>query len=391
MNEEKPHQHRYRVLTIAVIVVGLITAIVATYAADHVAHTVQKDARLVGMPLPVQTVPATVEPLHANVGASGMVEPSMPVNLTAALVSRVVRVPVDLGTTVKPGDILVELDRRLFEAKLAAARADYEYAEKQLERSAALLEKQFGAEVDLEKARYREAIAREALVQSEIDLENTRIISPVAGIVLQRNVNPGENTKVAQPLIQVGVLEPAMMVAQVSEDRIEDVYLGMKAEVGTDAFPGLALSGTVRKIDFNVNQATRTFGVYVQLDNPKIRLKKGVTGYSRLESTRMALAVPDTAIMNPVGDRATVFVVDKSNTAHLRLVRTGFSIEGRTEVLDGLGVGESVVTVGQFGLHDNDQVAANRFGPWNKPVRVTQSAFWHSPRELYRYFASSLD
>jgi RND family efflux transporter MFP subunit len=223
MDKEKPKKHRYRALTVGVFVVGLITAIVATYAADHIVHTVAKDARLVGMPLPVQTVHAQVEPLHAAVGASGMVEPSMPVNLTAAIPSRVIRVPVDLGATVRPGDILVQLDRRLFEAKLAAARAEYDYAENQLQRGQALMERQFGAEVDLEKARAREATAREALVQSEINLENTRVISPVYGVVLERNINPGENTKPGQSLIQLGVLEPAMMVAQVPEDRIDDV------------------------------------------------------------------------------------------------------------------------------------------------------------------------
>jgi membrane fusion protein, multidrug efflux system len=391
MDEEKPKKRRYRALTIAVFVVGLIAAIVATYAADHVVHTASKDARLAGVPLPVQTVPAQIDALHATVGGSGMVEPSMPVNLSAAVTSRVVKVLVDLGTTVRPGNTLVELDRRLFEAKLGAARAEYDYAENQLERAEALMERQFGAEVDLEKARSREAMAREALVQSEIDLENTRVISPVAGIVLDRNINPGENTKPGQPLIQLGVLEPAMMVAQIPEDRIGDVYLGMKARVGTDAFPGLALSGTVRKIDFKINEATRTFGVFVQLDDPSVKLRKGVTGYSTLESTRMALSVPDTAVMNPVGDRAAIFVVDKNNTAHMRMIRRGFSLGGRTEVLDGLDEGESVVTVGQFDLRDNDRVSANRFAPWNQKPYITRSSSRPPISLLLRRIADSLD
>jgi membrane fusion protein (multidrug efflux system) len=320
-----------------------------------------------------------------------MVEPSMPVNLTAAITSRVVKVPVDLGATVRPGDILVEFDRRLFEAKLNAARAEYDYAENQLERSEALMERQFGAEVDLEKARSREAMVREALVQSEIDLENTRVISPVAAVVLERNVNPGENAKPGQPLLQLGVLEPAMMLAQVPEDRIGDVYLGMGARVGTDAFPGRALSGTVRKIDFKINEATRTFGVYVQLDGPGVKLKKGVTGYSTLESTRMALSVPDTAIMNPVGDRAAVFVVDKNNTARMRLIRTGFSTGGRTQIVDGLDEGEPVVTVGQFDLHDNDRVSVNQFAPWNEKPQVTQSATRQPISVFFHWLTASLD
>src|SRR5690242_20321197 len=91
MHEEKRKKHRYRALTVGVFVFGLITAIVATYAADHVIHTAPKDARLAGVPLPVQTVPAQIDALHAAVGGSGIVEPSMPVNLSAAVTGRVVK------------------------------------------------------------------------------------------------------------------------------------------------------------------------------------------------------------------------------------------------------------------------------------------------------------
>jgi RND family efflux transporter MFP subunit len=374
MDEKQQKKHHYRILTIAVSIVGVITAIAAVYAADQVLRTVQSAARLAGMPVPVQTEPAKVESLNEIVGASGMVEPSNVVNLTAGVVGRVLKVSVDLGVAVKRGDTLVELDPRLFLAKVAASRADYEHAKAQLERTEALLAKRFATRVDFENARCAEEAARNTLVRSEIDLENTRLISPVAGVVLQRSVNPGEITKNGQPMIQLGVLEPSMMVAQVPEDRIDDVYIGMKAVVGTDAFPGQALSGSVRKIDFKINQATRTFGVYVQLDDAALKLKKGVTGYCRLESKRMALGVPDTAVINPVGDRAAVFVIDKKSTAHMRQIRRGSSLGGTTEVLSGLQEGEVVVTVGQFNLHDDDRVSGNKSAPWNKREGIRAAA-----------------
>jgi multidrug efflux pump subunit AcrA (membrane-fusion protein) len=79
----------------------------------------------------------------------------------------------------------------------------------------------------------------------------------------------------------------------------------------------------------------------------------------------MGLAVPSTAIMNPVGDRATVFVLDHG-IAHLREVRCGLAANGLTEILAGLQEGEQVVTVGQLYLRDNDKVTANRFAPWDQ-------------------------
>jgi len=349
------------------ILLGLIVVSVLSYTAYYLTHTVQADARLVSLPLPVQTIPATVRVLHETIGASGTIQPSMPVMLTAKVVSRVVKVPVDLGAVVKPGDLLVQMDRTLFEADLASARANYYHAARQLQRMEALALRHFASEVDVEKARTDAAAAHDAVVRAQLDLANTRIVSPVPAVVLERTINPGEITKLDQDLIQLGVIDPVMMVAQVSEDKIGAVSMRMKAVVGTDAFPGMSFEGNVVKIDSRINDSTRTFGVYIQLANSNLLLKKGVTGYSRLEGKRMALAIPSTAIMNPVGDKATVFVITKDRRAHLREIRQGLSVAGMTEVFGGVDEGDQVTTVGQFNLHDNDLVSVNQFAPWNKP------------------------
>ena len=348
------------------LLLGAIVAVVLIYTGYHLTHTVQKDARLAKLPIPVQTVPATVKVLRATIGASGTIQPSMPVTMTAKVASRVLKVPVDLGTVVKPGDLLVEMDQRLFKTNLEAARVNHDHARKQLHRMQALMRRNFASAVDLEKARTEEAEARDTVVRAEINLANTRIVSPVPGVVLEREINPGEITKVDQDLVQLGVLDPVMMVAQVPEDKIGAVYLGMRGVVGTDAFPGVNFTGSVTKIDSRVNDATRTFGAYAQLANHDLRLKKGVTGYARFESTRMALAIPSTAVMNSVGDRATVFVIGDDKKAHLREIRQGLTVEGMTEVLGGLNEGDQVVTTGQVDLRDNERVSVNQSAPWNK-------------------------
>ncbi|HYR58480.1 MAG TPA: efflux RND transporter periplasmic adaptor subunit, partial [Chthoniobacteraceae bacterium] len=141
---------------------------------------------------------------------------------------------------------------------------------------------------------------------------------------------------------------------------------GMRGEVATDAFPGETFIGEVVKMEGRVSTTTRTIGVYIRIQNADLRLKPGVTGYARLVSVRDALAVTSTAIINPVEDRPTVFVVDRENVAHIRQVRCGIMTEGMTEILDGLQEGERVVTVGQLELHDRDRVRANVTTPREK-------------------------
>lgn len=350
------------------LLLGAMTCAMLLATAYHLTHVVQKDARIVGLPIPVQTVPVAVRTLHETIGASGVTQPGMPVEMTAKVVSRVLSVPVDLGAVVKPGTLLVQLDPQLFQANLATARLSYEHAHRQLARIESLAKQNFASAVALEDARTAAAAARQAVIAAEIDLSNCTVRSPAPAVVLNRYINPGEFTQTDQHLIELGVLDPVLMAAQVSEDKSGSVYLGMHAEVGTDAFPGVSFHGNVAKIDFRINDATRTFAVYIELANHDLRLKKGVTGYARLESTRMALAIPSTAVINPLGDRAAVFVVGKDLCAHTRVVQVAAVVDGMTEILRGLSEGDQVVTMGQFGLHEGDRISANRYAPWNSQL-----------------------
>ncbi len=335
-------------------------------AARHVFQSSQADARLVGAQIPLQTVAARVQSFDDEIGGSGSIQPSVPITITAKAVARVLSVPVEEGAIVRPGDLLVDFDPQLYSAHLASAEATYAHARKQLERMEALARRQFAAPVEVENARVAEAQTRDAVVSAKIDLSNTKVYSPVAGIVISRTVNPGEMSRMDETMLQLGVLDPVLMNAAVSEDKMGFTFIGMPGEVGTDAFPGEVFKGKVTRIDPTVDPATRTFGAYIQLANHDLRLRSGVTGYARLTSHRMVLVVPSTAILNPVGDRKSVFVVDGDGTAHLREVRIGMTARGATEILSGVQEGEQVVVAGQMGLRDNDKVRANQNAPWNK-------------------------
>lgn len=331
-----------------------------------VAVTTQKDARELHLPIPVQTLPAKVETLEETIGGSGAIQPSTPINVYCKVVARILRIPVDEGALVHPGDLLVELDPQLYQANMASAEASYDHAVKQSQRLEALARKNFASATDVENAKVAQAQAWDSVVSARIDLSNTKIVSPVPAVVLSRSANPGETSKMDETMLQLGVLDPVDMDTSLTEDKVGYVYIGMQGEVGTDAFPGELFSGTVVKMDPVIDPATRTFGAYVRMPNPGLRLRKGVTGYTRLISHRMALVVPSSAILNPLGDKATVFVVGDDGRARAREVRTGLAMSGNmTEILGGVREGEQVVVVGQFELHDNDLVRSNEHAPWN--------------------------
>src|SRR5208337_4508185 len=103
----------------------------------------------------------------------------------------------------------------------------------------ALEKMNFASAVQVEDARVAAANAQDVLISAQINLTNTKVLSPAPAVVLQRSINPGEMTKLDQDLILLGIIDPVDMLAQVTENKIGSVYLGMQAEVGTDAFPGV--------------------------------------------------------------------------------------------------------------------------------------------------------
>lgn len=348
------------------LILGLLCMGMVAWMAFHLINTDQIDARRVGLPIPVEVLPAGVRPMQMTIGASGTVAALDTISITARVTSHVDSVPVDLGDVVRKGALLAGLDDRIFVAGVESAKAASDHADNQLVRMATLEQRGYGAASDTELARAAAVAAREVEVQSKIDLGNTRIVAPVDSVILTRTVNPGEFTSIGEEVFELGPIAQVYMVAAVPTDKMGFVSLGMEAEVSIDSFPGEIFKGVVVKIDAVSSVVTRTYSAYIRINNPDLRLRPGVTGYARLDRAHGALAVPSVAILNPVANQATVFIVDGDSRARIREVRPGLMSDGMTEILDGLKPGDKVVTVGQLELHDGDHVTINRSGPWNQ-------------------------
>ncbi len=337
----------------------------------HVVNTNTGIARKVNAPAPVETVPVKRQTLDEVIGGSGAVEQAETVQLTTQIPAQVLEVPVKIGDLVKKGNLLVRWDDRLIQATLQANR-DYVDADnikirdqtRQVERYTALQKKNMGTPLELEKSEMALADAKEALAkatlslrQAEIDLEHVKLTSPLDGIVLERLVNPGETTHHDQIVMKLGSLNTVLMAAKIGEDRLHSVQLHLPAETSFPAFPGEVFQGQVVKIDPNIDPITRTFTTYVEIKNPDLRLKPGLSGFARIRRTaKDVLAIPSIALMNPSGEEPSVFVVNDSGHANLRKIHPGIVVEAMTEITSGLKEGEKVVTVGQLYLKENDKV-----------------------------------
>src|SRR6266480_7942267 len=363
-----PRKHSH---WIVFLVVCLLLGLLVFKTVLHMIGTDAKQAHRVHAPSPVETIPVGKQTLEEVIGGSGTVEQFNAILLTAQINARVLEVPVKIGDIVKKGDLLVRLDDRVIRATLESNRQLVEANDvkirdltSQLSRYTALLKQKMGTQLDVEKSEMALAEAREALAkatlllrQAEIELEHVEIRSTIDGIVLERLVNPDEFTMPDQAVMKLGIINTVLMGAKVTEEKIHSMQLGLSAEITFPAFPAETFQGKVFKIDPNTDPVTRTFTAYIQINNRDYRLKPGLSGFAHIHrAAKDVTAVPSVAIMNPSGDRASVFVVDRSGRAVLRNVSLGMVVNAMTEVTSGLNQGEKVVTVGQLYLKENDKV-----------------------------------
>lgn len=178
------------------------------------------------------------------------------------------------------------------------------------------------------------------------------ITAPVSGTVTVRSVNPGEVVEANKELMKVTNLSTVWVIAQVYEKDIGQVRTGSGASVTTDSYPGQLLRGHVTYIDPNISQETRTAQVRVELDNPGQILKIGMYVNVAFGSTGMAErtmpVIPASAVQN-INDRQIVFVAtDNVGVFIARPVRLGTEDNGKFVVLEGLNVGDRIVTDGSF-------------------------------------------
>jgi RND family efflux transporter MFP subunit len=186
---------------------------------------------------------------------------------------------------------------------------------------------------------------------SQVSSEVT-IPSPASGCITTRTVNPGEVIEANKELMRVTDLSSVWVVGQVYEKDLGRVIVGSGASVSTDAYPGRVFRGRVSYVDPRVDPATRTAQVRIELANPGQALKIGMyvnVAFATIGGAENTVPVVPVVAVQNINNQQTVFVAtNDANVFVLRPVRLGPESNGYYPVLEGLVVGDRVVTEGSF-------------------------------------------
>jgi Cu(I)/Ag(I) efflux system membrane fusion protein len=173
-------------------------------------------------------------------------------------------------------------------------------------------------------------------------------LSPASGYVIEKHVVEGAAVKPGERLFRIAPLDEVWIQADVYEHDLPHLKVGQPVEVTVPYLPGRTYAGRVTYIYPDLEGATRTGRIRIEIPNRKLELKPDMYAEVRFEVKGGArLQVPHEAVIY-TGPRRLVFVDLGDGRLEPREVKLGIATDDAYEVLDGVREGERVVTSGNF-------------------------------------------
>ena len=336
LQPERARLLRRRLLAAAVLAIALAAAVLSW--------------RAIRVPQVTAVQPAIGTAVEI-VYATGAVEPVRWAKVTSVIRDRIVEICDCEGRSVKKDEVLARLDDKEQRAQLDELRAREDFAKRELDRHAKLVEKGVVSSQAHERVSMDlRTIQALILVQMEKIVDRT-ITAPIDGVVLRRDGEVGEIAEAGQILFRIGVLKPLRVVAEVNEEDIPRVAIGQTMLLRTDAFQGKRLAGKVSEITPIGDPVAKTYRIKAALpdDTP---LLPGMSVEANVVTREKpgALLIPADALQG-----TSVFVVD-GNRVRKRAIEVGIRGAQAVEVLSGLSESDRVLSPATAGLADGARV-----------------------------------
>ena len=320
--------------------IGLL--IVAAVGAGAGAYYIRKGAP----EIQVNTSPIARGDIIDTVGATGTLQAVTTVQVGSQVSGNIQYLGADFNSIVKKGQVIARLDPSLFDAQLQQANANLLQTRANLAKAQSDLERTKVQLVDAQQkyVRAKELAARNLLPPSELDtakttvdsaqaslnsqqatvaqtqaavsqsqasvnqnqvnLDHTVITAPIDGIITQRSVDVGQTVAASMQAPTLFVIAADLTKMQVNanidESDVGRIRPGQHVTFRVDAYPSDNFDGTVSQIRLQpvVVQNVTTYGTVIDVPNPQLKLKPGMTANVKVEIAKRtdALRVPNAAL-----------------------------------------------------------------------------------------------
>jgi RND family efflux transporter MFP subunit len=232
----------------------------------------------------------------------GLIEPYLIVNVGSSVIGIIDTVEVDRGDLVKKGQVLARLRdkveratmelaraRARMKSTIAARQARLDYTQRKQERMEELFKKKVIPFENMDESRTDTKLAEMQLAEEvenlglaeleykrSVAVVNRMIISsPITGVVMERFLSPGEYVE-NQPVLKLAQIDPLNVEVFAPVELFGTIKVGQQAKVRPEAPIGGSYKAKVVIVDRVIDAASGTFGIRLEIPNPKNMLPAGL-------------------------------------------------------------------------------------------------------------------
>jgi multidrug efflux system membrane fusion protein len=303
---------------------------------------------------PVRSMVLSASSVGVNAEFSGEVRPRVESRLGFRVGGKITARKVDVGSVVKHGQVLMQLDPqdlRLSQAQalanLRAAETNRDLAKAEMKRYQELRVKNFVSQAVIDSK-----VSAWKAAQASVDT----LVSDIEGVVTAVDAEVGQVVAAGAPVVRVARLDEKEIVIGIPEDKVDTLRKVADVTVRLWANPNVVIPGKIREVSPVADPSTRTYPVKVSIpaDQPDARL--GMTALVQFSSTTATplIRVPLTALYQEKGV-TSVWLVE-NGVVRMVPVRTGGVAGNDILLLSGVKPGQTVVTAGANLLKNGQKV-----------------------------------
>lgn len=289
---------------------------------------------------------------QARLPVQGQIEAWQEVEILARVGGEVLALPVEQGTLVEKGRVLVRLDAEDRRAQVKQLEADLALVDAEVEASEQLRARDLNSQIEQLSAVAEQARVRAELEAAQLALRNTEPQAPFDGIFDRRFVDEGDYAQPGQALLRLVDISRLRVSAQVSQQDVHKLEVGYPATV--TLLDNSQLKGELTYIAAVADPETRSYYVEIQVDNPDRRRIAGGSASIQIQlADAQAHHIPLSLLSLDGDGRMVVRYVDDEQRVREQPVqllsanREGAWVTGLPERIDLITQGAGFVEPGQ--------------------------------------------
>lgn len=313
----------------------------------------------VNVPLQAEGFVVRTRPLSENIEMPGTLLPFESTQIRPEIMGRIVELNIPEGGTVSKGTLLVKLFDGDLQAKLKKLEVQLSIAQKTLERQKALLDISgiSQQEYDLSQLEANNLHADIQLVK--VDIGKTRIVAPYAGKIGLKNISLGAYVTPTNIITTISQVDELKLEFTVPEKYSEIMKKGKAVAFMIDG-ADKKFTATIMAAESAIEANTRSLRIRALVKGKSSELVAG--GFAKvslqLGHHEQSIVIPTQAVIPQARDKRVVLY--RAGKPEFKVVSTGIRDSTYVQILDGLNVGDTVITTALLAIRPESRVTLTK-------------------------------